>query len=157
MLNLRGKGHKFIGKGRTNVTSVSFKISAKIHEVKTHIHSHYSKKFKLLMHYRYIWRPLLKNSPGRGLIFYALWGNLCIFVCYRTMLWRASLIDKLIGVKLVKWCRGKTKFLDINLSQWHFPINPTWANLAYCSGLCRYMPAINHLSQGRVPILFGWR
>jgi hypothetical protein len=36
MLNLRGKIHKSIGKGRTTMTSVSFKISAKVQDVKTH-------------------------------------------------------------------------------------------------------------------------
>jgi len=35
-----------------------------------------------------------------------------------------------------------------------FRTNATWAILAYCSGLCRYIPANNHLIQGRAPILF---
>jgi len=38
-----------------------------------------------------------------------------------------------------------------------FSTNPTWAKLEYCSDLCRYMPANNHLSQGRALILFGLR
>jgi hypothetical protein len=36
MLKLRGKFHKCIGKGRTTMASVSFKISAKLHDVRTH-------------------------------------------------------------------------------------------------------------------------